>query len=321
MASELSEVRQLEILSQIAQLAENGPAYQDDLIGQGFSAFLPCQTKSASFCENEEATIHARYDIEVAKIYIGTPSGIPGHIRRQSPTAYRSDFIEKLRLQRDETNGMSYQDIAVSQHWRRELDPCMRRERQLFPYPARDRPTWLIDMLEARRRLRESEAEVHSSHLGDHFDDTPAGWEQFWLELLLVYVGPMGFTLDPKRSSPFLPVYSKQITPYWGLCFSLASAEDIKLQMKFGHDKSDLHTQLRIELSVRAPGRKAGNLIATEVWSGRMPIRYMRLVNAFEWAYGSFTNFDDWEAALKAYVCLYRLVSKPIEDILALELN
>lgn len=316
MPSELPLVRQMAILAEIAQLADNMAVYEDQLVAAGFSAFRPLSEATDSFCLEEEKKPHSRYNIEVAKVFIGTPSGIPGYLARQRPDAYRSAFVEELRAERDAENGIPFLKIPLEERWRQELDPCIRRRRRSFPNPAVQQPLWLVEMLQKRQKLRENESKVHSTGLGSGCGDTPIGWEQFWLTLMRTYIGPEGFSHDQKRSSPFNPVYSKLIGSYWALCFSLESSEDIRLKLQYGSENVEAHTNFRIDLSVRAPGKKAKRLVAPGVWADKMTIRYTELVHGFKWAYGSFANFDEWEAALKAYICLYQMVAKPIDDIL-----
>lgn len=321
MRLELPLDRQLKILSSVAQLAENGMSYSEDLATHGFSAFTPWQKFEASFCAPDECDIHRRYVVEVAKMFIGTPSGNPGYLAWSNPEGYRSAFIEQLRAQRDATNGIGFRDIPESTLWCREIDPCARRKMRLLFTDRQNFEQRRDGMLRQHMKYKKSEAKLHTTGLGQNFGNGALDWARFQAAAFSTYLRPLGFEHDKMRSGTFFPVFSKKITPEWDLCFSLASEMEIKLQVKnHGEDRGEW-TPLNICLNVRARDKRGEAPFGLGFRPAVMAIRYPWIVEGFDWSYGYFLDFDDWETSIKAYAHLYGLISLPLEKLLYQEIR
>jgi hypothetical protein len=321
MSRVLPVLRQLEILGQLASIAEKGEVYAMQLIDCGFSAFFPWQNFDASFCENAESETHRRYAIEVAKICLGSPHGPSGYLAHLRPDAYRSDFIERLRAERDARNGVPFKEIPENCPWCRELDPCASRKSWFIfneptHYNYRRR-----EMVREHRLLRQQEANMHATGLGQGVEDTPLGWAQFLVAAFDVYLTPLGFLQDRHRSRTFLPVYSKRIAPGWDLCFSLESRRNIELHVRNYSEERGAWTPLEICLDVRAEGRKQRAPFRIGTPPDVLDIRYHYIVNGFGWAYGYFTDLDSFECSIKAYAHFYSFIQVKIEDTLRRELG
>lgn len=315
----LSLDQQLAILRRVAQLADEGERYSDLLREAGFSAFQPWQDFKSSFCTPDQRTTHRQYVIEEAKLKIGTPSGIPGHMARLNPEGYRSAFIEALRAKRDKVNGASFHEFQ-GPAWLRELDPCECR-RMWYVYNDESAHTRARAEMAARhKQLRELEASLHKSDMGQKYDNSTKEWSAFFSDALNKYFSPFGFVPDVKRSSSRLPVYMKKINSIWDICITLQSDQKWADRGFSYSEERGIYKMVDMDLSVRCGNAKKATYIAAGVRPDIMPLRFQHIVEGFGWAYGYFINIDDWESVVKSHATFYGMIECYVLSILCREL-
>jgi hypothetical protein len=113
----------------------------------------------------------------------------------------------------------------------------------------------------------------------------------------------LGFSLDKRKSRPNLPIFSKQITQRWDLCWELE--KPMKLTSKpFGWRFHPLLELRHRDLTGPIDGKKAGEFLL---------LRYHHIIRGFGNAYGAFTDLDELETLIKAHLYHYRLMAPIIE--------
>jgi hypothetical protein len=113
----------------------------------------------------------------------------------------------------------------------------------------------------------------------------------------------LGFHYDDERSRRNYPVFSKAIVPGWDLCWALEESESYFFIPFEGRFEPQLELRSN-KLRGRPTRVEPGELLF---------IRYYSVVPGFSNGYWRFLSLDDLETAIKAHLCLYRLMAPIIE--------
>jgi len=280
---------------------------EDRLGSINFSAWRPYCKFLESFGTEEEVRIHRTCVIEEARTRLSTP--YPWHLTdTERAQIYQSPFLDGLRVERDRANGVPEKDLSKrydwggERAWRREIDPCKRKQVYASVNHPDDYGAIWHEMLDEQRRWFESEVVVHATQISRRHTFDNAGRIALFKEAMAQYAGPLDFILDKRWSRPTCPVFSKKISANWNLALILDQPHMLTLTPFEGH-------ATLILILVRSDVKKLGK---SQVGDG-IAIRYSLVILWFGNAYWQFYCQDELETIVKAYVCLYGMVAPVIE--------
>ena len=176
---------QSQLLTKVAQLADQCGWYSGALQAAGYRSFLAGQEFDRSFCEAGELEEHKRCQIEIMKKLIETPDGI---------LLRRSDRESKI-----------------------EADPCLRRLRRM---ELEDRINVEKRRSEMYAKLMGYRAEELSRHTDHNFELARENYASYFGSILANVFRSVEFQPDAFRSAPEFPVISKPLNPDWDICWS-----------------------------------------------------------------------------------------------------
>jgi hypothetical protein len=217
-----------------------------------------------------------------------------------------SPYVQQLLDERDTANGVPEAQLGSrypGEIWRREVDPC---ERQLTYRRVREKAVFdekWSSMLASQRRQLSSEVVQHATGLSTVYAFDPQGRYAFYKAVMERDAAPLGFRLDQSRSLASFPVFAKEITESWDLCWSVEDARMFCWSSTEGRFNPCLLI-CRKGLSGNLAGAVAGEF---------MPIDYRFIVPGFGNAYWVFDDLDDLEVAIRAHLGLYRIVTPMLE--------
>ena len=280
--------------------------FMEQIQAAGFAAWLSRHKFIESFGTPEEAKIHRRCIAEIARERLGRPDSMP---IPDLKLLYFSPFLQQLRKERDEANGVDTSQLSTrypmgEAAWRHEFDPCKRK--QIFTrvndaeaYDAR----WHA-MLDEQRRCLEAEVEQHATGLAKAYTFDRDGRYAFFKAVMERDAAGLGFHYDRPKSRPNYPVFSKEVSEDWDLCWAIEDAKMFFFTPLEGHFSPYLQVRSR---KLRGSLRKAqpGEVLF---------LSYRLLVPAFGNAYWEFYALDELETMIKANLHLYGLAAPVIEE-------
>lgn len=99
------------LCQEFAKIAESAEAVEQGLEAAGFAAWKPYERFFESYGTEDEIRIHRRCVIEEARIRLGTP--YPWRFSEaERNLIIRSAFLEKLRQQREDRNGVPERELS-----------------------------------------------------------------------------------------------------------------------------------------------------------------------------------------------------------------
>jgi hypothetical protein len=308
---------QVRILSGLIKLAEHQQAYAEALERKGFTSFQVWNTFVCSYCLDKELETHRVYLIEEAKTWIGSPDGFPLHIVGKE-RGYKSPILVAMRAARDAVNGRPYDEITGPDIWMREIDPCLRRLKQLEF--AQD-PTALTRREQMYEEFREVRCEEVKPFRGN---TAPASnYSPLAKELFCVRLAPYGFKFDAYRSRQFSPVVSKPLNDAWDLCWSPDDEIPLRLELKVPSTLGERGTTLFCPMFYVSSKQSRGEPSKANR-SGKLNflmVAHDRVVPGFRWAYSSFEDGDELDLVISAHATMYGLIADFVESRLAKSLS
>lgn len=312
--------RQAAILSRLVPIGDEIESLSKKLIEGGFTSFCPYRDFQASFCECGDIPEHERYLREEAKLWLGSPNGLPGHYAGLEQ-GYTSAIITEMRRNRDLRNGCSYAELKGDEVWKREIDPCLRELARLEAEGSSIPTTRRRALRTEGNRLKSEEILRHALEVDSNPEHSPCEYAERFSDYLDQSFAPLGFHRDEFRSSPFFPVLSKPLTRSWDLCWSAENDQNLRLLPRFSFAEMPPSTPIDLRLYVRAAGTRGPAMVplffkASDV----MIIRYHQLIVGFSSAYGRFANPAEMLVVVKAHARLYSFISDFVEAVLSVEL-
>jgi hypothetical protein len=306
----LSVEQATKICRALVAIGDEAFRYADRLNDAGYHAFSPRWKFTESYCATEaECELHRKCIIEEAKYSVGWPWP-PLYFRwteEERASLYSSPLFARLRAERDKVNGVPEDQLASrypdESGWRREIDPCRRRQ-TIAEINARSvyEERW-ISTLEEERRLLEQEVAEHSSNLARAHTFDEAGRYAFFAAVMERDATPLGFCYDKSKSRAGYPVFSKVITKDWDICWAIEEPKTFFWSPFEGRCVPFLELRGR---TLRGP--------IDSVQPGEfLRIRYANVVPGFFGAYRTFHGLDELETMIKAHLCLYGLMAPIIE--------
>jgi hypothetical protein len=283
---------------------------------KGFETFRPWEMFISAFCDCRELATHQTYIKEEAKVRIGAPDGMPGHLTGKE-RGYMSPIIAAMRHERDIINGVGYTQISNRDLWKRYIDPCVRRleklQMQQDPIVQKRRD----EMYAAFHRKRDQEITLHSSAHAVANIGEPESLARLCCASLEKNFASFGFARNDARSNKFLPVFSKSLTDEWDICISPESDRTFRLlsRTNLGDYESTVALNLRLYVCAKNYRRSVQIPLGFD-FLDMMLIRYEFLVPGFAWAYSNFASAADIEVIAAAHATLYELVSNFLEPTL-----
>jgi hypothetical protein len=280
--------------------------YADELQKAGFSAFIPHYEFLESFCgSREENEIRRWCLIEGAKNRLGRPWPLRVSAAEEE-LLYASPFIQQLCQERDEANGVPVTQLSnqyPGQIWRLEIDPCEQRrayalvhEKQIY------RERWNAVLQERKRRL-ELEVVQHSTGLAASYAFDKRGRFDFFAAVMERHATPLGFRYDDQKSYPHYPVFVKQISQFWSLCWAIEETNTFFWSGNEGQFAPCLEIR-NSELRGSVNKADAGEFLF---------VRYQHIIPGFGSTYWKFFDLDQLETMIKAHLCFYSLMAPIIE--------
>jgi hypothetical protein len=299
------------ICRRLLPIGANIHAMMVELSDAGFNAFLPRKDFVESFAPDPEALkIHRHCIVELSKERLARPLAVRTSID-QSKLVWTSDLIRKLKLERDEFNGVSVDQLSSRYGrdavWRCEFDPCERARTELM---VKDRPNYEIKWSEAlklQNRILRKEAShfvMQSNNSGPKFD-LEARYDVFSRVMERESV-KLGFMLDRKKSRPNRPVFSKSITSDWALCWGLEEAR------AFCHN--DFEGRFDAYFGLRS--RNSNGSLARVELGEFLRLKHALIVPGFLGGYWEFFDAESLEVVIMAHLFHYSLVAPVLEGAL-----
>lgn len=298
----LSRDRIDEILTGITPLAERMWDFVEMARQAGWDLVLPRIEFDTSFCRaDDELTEYRLVAVELAKLHIAAANR---RLRIEAgQRLLNSEYLEDLRKQRSEEERGLF-DEKNRPFWAMQVARCTRRK-ELWRLEHREE----FDAREAELRTEENrrrrrQAEAHGCALARELAADVDHLSDFYAALLDRYAGPLGFSLDERRSQADGPVFSKSLNDSWDLCLS---AE--RLVWWPGKQSGEGRTLL----SLQAIGEtKPPRVAKTEQ---ALLIEFTELIPYFDFLYWQFATLDELEAIVNAQMFLLALVLGDIEEV------
>jgi hypothetical protein len=288
--------------------------YADQLASAGFRAFAPRWKFTESFCAaQEELELHRRCVIERARSLVGRPWP-PLYVRwtaAERALLYASPLLERLRIERDKENGVPQNELSNryplgEASWRREIDPCHRRQLMAdVGEPLAYKERWNAVLDEEVRALEREVAQQATGISRAHTFDRNGRYALF-AAIMERDATPFGFCYDRGKSRPNYPVFSKSVSKDWDICWVIEEADMFYWNPLEGRFMPFLEVRGRIRKG------RIDNLEPGEC----LHIRYAGVVPGFFNAYRTFHTLDQLETMIKAHLCLYHLMAPIIEGAL-----
>jgi hypothetical protein len=294
---------------ELVPIGDEAYHYATQLENAGFNASMPRRKFIESFAETaEELELHRRCVVENAKERLGQPTPIR-IFDEDFKQLYFSPFLQQLREQRDRDNGCPVAELhnryKGAESWRREIDPCQRRLVQDGEKHRESHKARFAAMLEAESSALKDEAEHFSTGLGKNFSVFDSkGRSAFYRDIMERGAATLGFHYDREKSRPNYPIFSKQMTDNWHLCWALENARSFFPNPSEG--RFDVSLELRSkQLTGRLDKVDSGELLV---------LRYAAILPNFLGAYARFVDLDQLERIIHAHLYLYRLMAPALEN-------
>jgi hypothetical protein len=301
------------ILADLLSLAEKRAWIAQELSNRGHTAFLAEMEIMDRLAPTPgQLAIHKQVELERTKELFADPFMIMFELDSTSFTPpYKSEFLKRLGHQNNMENA-STSSNDDNEHWRSEIDPCMREYLKLS---FEDRKDLTLERWTHFRQLRATEI---SNLTGGRFKrmreagDVP---KRVASEILTRKLTPTGFSLSKKLSSKNAICLTKPIAGNWMLVFSIigdnwgfdaASYETIRGQ-RFIRPKIK-HFQLDLRLS-KDSQKTFNNKNLTY-----LPINIAALSPLGEDAYFACWDMDEMEVGLLGYIALYEILAHELES-------
>lgn len=288
--------------------------YADQLLSADFRAFIPRWKFTESFCaDQQECELHRQCAVERAKYLVGKPWP-PLHLgwtSAERALLYASPLFERLRIERDKENDIPVNELSTKyplgeSSWRREIDPCRRRQLMAESRePLIYRERWSA-LLEEEARAFDLDVAEQGTDVPRAYDFDKEGRYALFVAVMERDAAPLGFYYDSGKSRSHYPIFSKSISKEWDLCWSIEKAE--------AFHGNQFEGQFTPSLQVRRHSRagELGNFGPGEF----LHIRYADVVPGFFNAYRTFHRLAQLETVIKAHLCLYHLMAPIIEGTL-----
>ncbi len=286
-------------------VADKRDFYKGEMIGRGFEAFIPHSQSIENFAQNEEQLkVHRRCAFELMKEQFSEPAP------RMGSQAYWSSFLDQMRAERDQCNGMSLAELKKAipfkeYMWREHYDPCMRAlERACQDNPGVRNMDAIWEAVNARF-AQESVEKATEITRETSFSDRDQ--RETFAVLMQRYAGDLGFVYEPKMSPARGPVFVKPLKNEWSLMFV------IRYHRYFFWDTPSWTFPLDLILAKRSK-RKFKEL---QLGDG-VTIDYPSVVDRFfSVCYKSFATPEEMELTVRARLELYALMERDIVDAVA----
>jgi hypothetical protein len=298
----------------LLELGDECFRYADQLQNAGFRAFIPRWKFTESFCATEqERELHRQCVIEGAKNWVGRPYP-PQHLRwtaAERALLYSSPLMLRLASERDKENGVPTHKLSSryplgEARWRREFDPCLRRQWVAnVGEPSVYKERWNTVLDEEARALEQEVAQQATGISRGHAFDKDGRFALF-AAIMERDATPLGFCYDKAKSRQNYPVFSKSLGKDWDVCWAIEEPDLFCL----GPFEGSLTPCL--EVRSRTSKGRFDNLKFGEC----LHIRHASIVPGFYGAYRVFRTLDKLETLIKAHLCLYYLMAPTIEGAL-----
>lgn len=314
----LSREQGIRICELVFPTIDRSEGIAENLEKSGFAAFRAYERWSESYCQSErELETHRRYRIDHAKELLAGPLvELPGSPMEMFQR-YRSPFLQKLRRQRDDENGMPLGDLKKhyplhEQYLRTIIDPSERhyiRQKQLDP-AAYDAHRAGLDR-EQRRQL-DLEVRRHATDIASAWGVSQGERCGLFLHAATRYGSSIGFSYIASKSAPKWPAIVLPIDDEWDLRWVVKDSSTFECDPGTkGLRFAESHFEHQLLLCA---GRHSGNLGKSVMRGEYLRINFSVVPFGFIRAYRTFRSNQEFETIIKAHVCLLGLM---IDDILA----
>jgi hypothetical protein len=266
----------------------------------GFSSFIPFEEFIESLGTPDERVIHRRLHSESVKVQLSRP----GHLRRPtSMPPVRSVYAEELKAKYRKALGVPPESLIDAfgpreAFWRKELDPCRRamtrleiEQREIYQYrrEAAD---------ESTQERFQAEVPVHAGDIPLSDLSSEGARIEALNEAFIRFGAPLGFRRSPALSKKWYPVYSREISEDWHLCWSLEDAQ------QFLQGQGLSRALLALRLDFRLAGVKGDIDAANRGEAFAIPLRHQLI--GFAQAYWRVANSAEVATVVKAHLALYQ---------------
>jgi hypothetical protein len=282
--------------------------YAEQLRTAGYSAFDAYSEFLESFGDRDEIELHRLCAVELAKLRLGQPWPMKFSPDDRKPL-YSSSLLKQLQEKRDAQNGCTRSEIdkkypGIEALWRREIDPCHRNKTR---FEISERSQYQLRWnacMERQRLMIEMETQAHSPVRDDQFEFEMEHRFAKSNEVMGRDSATLGFSYDRKKSREEFPVFSKQLTENWDLCWTLQHTDMFALTPIEGSFAPNLDLR-----GANIPGD------ADKARTGEFLLfRYQHIVPGFGSAYWKFRSLNELERVVKAHLCMYRLMAPILES-------
>jgi len=278
----LTYERQVKILREVAEVADNSDLLANSLKHQGYISFQAWEEYEISFFNPDEMKDYLKSNLSVRKVMIRSPASLVHEIEKDDrPEFYMFNTRHHLVSVND--------PIRIGQ--RREV-----LNAEFLQYREKERITFGVKPPK---------------------QDQMAYYDYF-RESLIDNFGPLGFCLDKYRSKLKFPVLSKTLTPQWDLCWS-TGAQPAAFYYWPMPKEDGTFPKMYLELLCYVRHKKSRGSVKIPIAFKEFPIMPLRLeylVPGFGWAYMQFRGVEELPLVISAHACLYGLVGTRVENIL-----
>jgi hypothetical protein len=281
--------------------------FAEQLRAEGYSAFDAYNDFVESFGVSDDIEVHRLCAVEQAKLRLCQPWPMK-YSSDERKLLYSSNLLSELYARRDAENGCPASEIeskypGVNAVWRREFDPC---RRNMVRFEISQRTQYQLrfaKFVEWQRLMIEGEIRAHLS--GDtnqavfEMEDRFAKYQEVMDRVSI----PLGFQYDKQKSRDEFPVFSKHLTDGWDLCWTLQHTDMFALTPKEGCFAPNLDLR---------GANMAGDADKARAQESLF-FRYQHIVPGFGIAYWKFRNLAELEWAIRAHLCLYKMMSPILE--------
>lgn len=304
MNKKLSVQVKTKILELIIPLCEKRIQFEEALSKKGMNAFSLMQEFEGRFGNRE---LHFKFVSEAAKEVVGTPEG-------GGTKSYKSPYLRRLAKERDERNGMSFQEFQLTNPpvWELELDES-KKERLRFQVTKSQEFNVLkyqFDLELKKQKERESVCIVERQYKPMSTFDAREKLSYMVL-FLQQYLEPLGFEIDKAVSSKTYPVFSKGLTSSFCLSCGIKNYDELVIQNDVGsvelifHIRSVGFAKSKVEVS---PFVKDKNDDYFLILNSNVLVPYFRS------CYTSFNSIEEMKLNILAQVVLFNMALRKVES-------
>ncbi|KNC68161.1 hypothetical protein [Pseudoalteromonas ardens] len=277
---------------------------------QGFSAHELLQQFEGAFLDTNT---HYRFMQEIGKEQVGSIDGGIATYIGEHATGYKSPYLEQLERERDERNGMSFDQFRESgpRLWELELDET-RKSRLKFQFEQREK-------FATQKQSFDIQFDEHKRKEAECFSDneltSASGVTMDSLKQTIdAELGSLGFEESKRYSSKTYPIFSKALTNEYMLCCGIGNSDDIFLQANCGrinlafHIREKSFRKAKVEVSPHTEVSGSEKFLILDICA---------IVPYFADAYASFSSPQELKLNIKAQVTLFNLVFRELEGEVA----